>query len=225
MGANIDPQSSHCEVVALGRCHESLRVSAIVLAAGKSERMGRHKLLLPFGHTSVIEAVLDAVLGSRVTETVVVLGHNADAVIRVIGQRPVRIVHNRNYEAGMFSSVLCGLSAIRPNAHAVLVALGDQPTVTPHIIDRLIEAFAAGDKGLVAPTCIHQGRRRRGHPVLIDACYLPEIRTLSGRQGLRELFVGHADDIAHVEFDTPAIVDDMDTEADYERFGRLPQEE
>ena len=79
-------------------------------------------------------------------------------------------------------------------------------------------AFAASDKGLAVPTCHHEGRQRRGHPVVIDAKYVPEIRGLSGGQGLRELFVRHADDTEFVPFDTPLVVDDLDTPEDYERL-------
>lgn len=193
-------------------------VSAIILAAGKSERMGRPKLLLPIGRSTVIGSVLEAVLGASVRETVVVVGHDADAVTEAIGERPVRIVHNAHYEAGMFSSVLCGLGAIRTDADAVLVVLGDQPNVTSEIIDALLDAFAASDKGLVAPTCVHEGRQRRGHPVVIDARYLPEIRGLSGQHGLRELFARHEDDICLVSFDTAVVIDDLDTPADYDRL-------
>jgi molybdenum cofactor cytidylyltransferase len=195
-------------------------VSAIVLAAGKSERMGRPKLLLPIGETTMIGNVLDSVLASSVHEVIVVVGHQADAVREAIGERRVRIVHNPDYEAGMFSSVLCGLEAVAEGADAVLLALGDQPNVPPSVIDRLIEASAATDKGLVVPSCVHEGRKRRGHPVLIDARYIPQIRELSGDQGLRELFVRHHDDIEFVPFDTPVIIDDLDTPEDYDRLER-----
>jgi molybdenum cofactor cytidylyltransferase len=199
-------------------CSQSLHVAAIVLAAGKSERMGRPKLLLPIGESTVIASVLDGLLQSRVREVIVVTGHNADAVREAIGDRPVRIMHNAGYEAGMFSSVLCGLDAVAADADAVLVALGDQPNVPPAVIDRLTEAFAETDKGLAVPTCIHEGRRRRGHPVVIDARYLPEIRALSGGQGLRDLFTRHEDDTEFVAFETPLVVDDLDTPEDYKRL-------
>ncbi len=197
---------------------EPLRVSAIVLAAGKSERMGRHKLLLPFAGGTVIGSVLDGLLQSRAGEVILVTGHNAEALQEAIGSRAVRIAHNEGYEEGMFSSVLRGLDEVSQDADAILMALGDQPGLSPEIIDRIIDAFAASDKSLAVPTCHHEGRQRRGHPVVIDAKYVPEIRGLRGGQGLRELFVRHADDTEFVPFDTPLVVDDLDTPEDYERL-------
>jgi molybdenum cofactor cytidylyltransferase len=197
---------------------EPLRVSAIVLAAGKSERMGRHKLLLPFAGGTVIGSVLDGLLQSRAGEVILVTGHNADGVREAVGDRVVRIAHNAGYEEGMLSSVLRGLDEVSQDADAVLMALGDQPGVPPRIIDRIIDAYAASDKGLAVPTCHHEGRLRRGHPVVLHARYVPEIRDLSGGQGLRELFVRHADDTEFVPFDTPLVVDDLDTPEDYERL-------
>ena len=180
--------------------------------------MGRHKLLLPFAGGTVIGSVLDGLLQSRAREIILVTGHNADAVREAIGDRPVHVAHNAGYEEGMFSSVLRGLDKVSPDADAILMALGDQPGVPADIIDTIIDSFAASEKGLAVPTCHHEGRLRRGHPVVIAARYVPEIRGLSGGQGLRELFVRHADDIEFVPFDTPLVVDDLDTPEDYERL-------
>ena len=132
-------------------------ICAIVPAAGESRRMGRHKLLLPFGSTTVIAHIVDQLLASVVDEVLVVVGHAGDRVAEALGDRPVTIVPNPDYRSGMLSSVRCGLRAVPEGCRAVLVALADQPTITRRLIDKLVGAYASNDKGIVVP--VHGGRR------------------------------------------------------------------
>ena len=132
-------------------------ITAVVLAAGKSERMGRPKMLLPFGRKTLIETVLAGVRRSRVDDVVVVLGAHREAVEPVVSKFAVRAVFNEDFEAGMLSSVLRGLREVPAAARAFLVVLGDQPFPPATVIDRLIAARERTGKGIVLPVSSADG--------------------------------------------------------------------
>ena len=108
-------------------------VSAILLAAGKSERMGQNKLLLPFGGRTVIQRTLDSLIASRVGEVIVVRGSKAQEINQSIGGRRALVVLNPNYAKGMSTSLITGLGMVNSQARFVMVALGDQPLITPRV--------------------------------------------------------------------------------------------
>lgn len=188
-------------------------ITAVVLAAGKSERMGRPKMLLPFGRRTLIETVLAGVRKSRVDDAVVVLGAHREAVESIVARAGFRAVFNENFEAGMLSSVLRGLREIPAAAQAFLIVLGDQPFPPSTVIDRLIAARERTGKGIVLP--VHGGRR--GHPVLIDMRYRDEVTSLDPSVGLRQLLRGHPDDVLEVPVRTPAVLADIDHPGDYRK--------
>jgi molybdenum cofactor cytidylyltransferase len=188
-------------------------ITAVVLAAGKSERMGRPKMLLPFGRRTLIETVLAGVRKSRVDDAVVVLGAHREAVESIVARAGFRAVFNENFEAGMLSSVLRGLREIPAAALAFLIVLGDQPFPPSTVIDRLIAARERTGKGIVLP--VHGGRR--GHPVLIDMRYRDEVTSLDPSVGLRQLLRGHPDDVLEVPVRTPAVLADIDHPGDYRK--------
>lgn len=187
------------------------RISAIVLAAGMSTRMGRLKQLLPLGDRLVVQRVADAAC-SCIDRVVVVLGHEAAAVGAALAGRPVECVVNADYAAGMLSSFRCGLEAAG-EADGYLLCLGDQPGIGPQVIRALLNAAQKTDKGLLIP--VHCGRR--GHPVLIGARYLPEINALPPEGGLKPVTRGHPEDTAEIVLDDQAVLEDMDTPDDYRR--------
>lgn len=188
-------------------------ITAVVLAAGKSERMGRPKMLLPFGRRTLIETVLAGVRKSRVDDAVVVLGAHREAVESIVARAGFRAVFNEDFEAGMLSSVLRGLREIPAAALAFLIVLGDQPFPPSTVIDRLIAARERTGKGIVLP--VHGGRR--GHPVLIDMRYRDEVTSLDPSVGLRQLLRGHPDDVLEVPVRTPAVLADIDHPGDYRK--------
>ena len=188
-------------------------IAAVVLAAGRSLRMGAPKLLLPFGRGTLIDAVLSGVLASRVDEVVVVLGAHREAVEAVVSRHPVRTVVNPEIEGGMLSSVRCGFRALGREASAVLICPGDHPFAPAAIIDRLIAGRERTGKGIIVPA--HKGRR--GHPVLIDRRYGNEVETLDAAIGLRQLLRAHPDDVLEVPVRTPAVLADVDRPADYRK--------
>ncbi len=188
-------------------------ITAVVLAAGKSERMGRPKMLLPFGRKTLIETVIAGVLRSRVDEVVVVLGAHREAIESVVSKFELRTVFNPDHGAGMLSSVLRGLREVPAAAQAFLVVLGDQPSPPASVIDRLIAAHERTGKGVVLP--VYRGRR--GHPVLIDTRYRDDVRALDPSIGLRQLSRDHPDDVLEVPVRTPAVLADIDRPDDYRK--------
>ena len=188
-------------------------ITAVVLAAGKSERMGRPKMLLPFGRETLIETVLAGVLRSRVDDVVVVLGAHRETIEPVVSKFALRTVFNSDFGAGMLSSVLRGLREVPAAAQAFLVVLGDQPFPPATVIDRLIAAHKISGKGIVLP--VHRGRR--GHPVLIDMRFRDEVTALDPSVGLRQLLRDHPDDVLEVPVRTPAVLMDVDRPDDYRK--------
>jgi molybdenum cofactor cytidylyltransferase len=187
-------------------------VGAIVLAAGGSTRMGRPKALLPLGAGTVLSTVVERVLKAGVDALVVVLGHEHEAVRAAAGlpdDPRLRIAVNPGWAEGMASSLRAGVEASE-GAHAVLVALGDEPGIDPRAIDSLVAAWRDGAR--IAATA-HAGRLT--HPVLFDRSLFPEIRLLRGDVGARAILKAHANELVQVE---GSRLRDLDTPADYEAF-------
>lgn len=185
----------------------------LILAAGESKRMGKAKLLLPFGEKTIIETVIDNVVKSKVEKVLVVLGSDWEKIEKKIKNFPVKIVVNPHYARGMLSSIQEGFQALPKNAKAILVVLGDQPAVSSDIISKIIDAFKRTRKGIVLP--VYKGNR--GHPVLIDMKYRHEVEKLSPDVGLRGIVYNHPSDVLEVEVTTPSILQDIDNAGDYRR--------
>ena len=186
---------------------------AIILAAGKSKRMGKPKLLLPFGEKTIIETVIQNVILSKVDKILVVLGSNQDKIEEKIKDLPIETVVNPHFTKGMLSSVQCGFRSIPKNARAVLVMLGDQPSISSTIINKIIDKFKSTKKGVILPV----NKNKRGHPVLIDIKYRDKVERLNPDIGLRELIHNHPEDIMEVELETSNILKDIDNMNDYKR--------
>lgn len=189
------------------------KLSCIVLAAGKSTRMGSQKLLLPFENSSIIRSVAEKTLNSNACETLVVVGSDRDKIAGELADFAVRLVENKKYDEGMLSSVQAGVEAVSPVSAGMIVLLGDQPMVSVAVINCLITAFQKTEKGLIIPTF----NGKRGHPVLISSKYKSAIQTLNPELGLRELFTKNSHEVLEVEAGTVNILKDIDTPEDYQR--------
>ena len=188
------------------------QIYGLVLAAGMARRMGSTKQLLPFGDRTILQTVVDTLLGADLAGVAVVLGHDVDAVRESLRGRSVLCCVNDAYREGMFSSVLCGLQYLPGDADAVLIALGDQPQIELQVVQAVVQAYRAGDRGIVIP--ISGGKR--GHPVLINLSrYRDEILRLSGDEGLKPVMRGHPRDTLEVSVDDEGILRDLDTLKDY----------
>ncbi len=186
---------------------------AMILAAGESKRMGKPKLLLPFGDKTIIETVVQAVVSSKVEQTLVILGSDREKIEEKIKNYHVKIVYNRDFRSGMLSSAQCGFKALPEETRAVLVILGDQPKISTTVINKLIDGYERAGKGIVLPVF----KKERGHPVLIDVKYREEVENLSPEIGLRGTVYNHPEDILEVDVETPSIFQDIDYESDYKR--------
>ena len=195
-------------------------ICAMILAAGESRRMGTPKLLLSFKGKTMIETLVDEVLRSKSDKTMVVLGAEKEKIERIISRLPVAIVVNTRYEEGMLSSIQAGFEALPDEVDAVLVCLGDQPLIPFFVLDRLIEAYKDTKKGIIIPVY----KKSRGHPILIDIKYKPEIKRISPDIGLRALVHDQSQDVMEVEVDAPQILKDIDKPEDYMRALKKKEE-
>ena len=182
--------------------------SAILLAAGRSSRMGAFKPLLPFGNKTVIECCIDSLRNGGVETIVVVLGHRAGDVREKLSG--VRFAVNPDPDSEMGASIAAGIRELPDDAEATLIALADHPAVPPSVVRTVIEKCREGNR-IVIPTW--QGRG--GHPVLVDLTFRPELLSLTETGGLRALFESHREAVRRVPVDSPFIARDMDTWDDY----------
>lgn len=195
----------------------SVWVSAILLAAGKSRRMGKLKLLLPFRGSTILEHAVDNLLNSKVAEVILVVGYQAQELVSKIAQKPVKIVVNPQYQQGMSTSIIAGLSLVNKQAEAIMIVLADQPLIDSQTITRLIEEFQKHDKGIVIPA--YQGRR--GHPVIFSIKYKERLLELRGDVGGKQIINEHLEDVLEVPIESEGINIDIDTMSDYEHLTKL----
>jgi molybdenum cofactor cytidylyltransferase len=199
-------------------------VAAIILAAGRSRRMGRFKALLPFGNQTVIESCISNLRTAGVAEIVVVLGHSAEAVRKQLRAASVAFVTNPNPDSEMSASIVLGVEALADTARAVLITPVDHPAFRPEVIGLLIGKWRGGAK-LIQPEFQGKG----GHPVLIDLSYRDELNHLDSDAGLRGFFKKHRAEVLRLPVASPFVARDMDTWEDYcalheDVFGRKPEE-
>lgn len=197
----------------------SSAIYGILLAAGRSARMGRPKQLLSWQGRPLVRHVAEVALASRLAGLVVVLGAHADEVARALADLngALRQVVCAEYARGQAASLRCGLEALPADAGGVVVLLVDQPRVTPELVNRLIAAFETGpEAAAVAP----RYRGQRGTPVLLARRLFAEVRALEGDLGARPVLARYADAMHWLDVDDPAVVEDVDTPEDYERLLR-----
>ncbi|UCE98123.1 MAG: nucleotidyltransferase family protein, partial [Dehalococcoidia bacterium] len=186
---------------------ESPFISAILLAAGESKRMGKPKLLLPFGKSTVIGSTIDNLLNSKVNEVIVVLGANIQKTKKALAGKPVKITTNPLYQQGMSTSLICGLMQVNQQSQRIMIALSDQPLIDTKTYDRLIYKSTHSNFGIVVPTY----RSRRGNPIIFNVSYKDELLQLKGDIGGRDLLGHHTDDILEVGVDCEGIHINLNT--------------
>lgn len=189
-------------------------ISALILAAGQSKRMGRPKMLLPWGELTVIEQVVKTFLNAGVEDIVVVTGGAREQVDKAIESYPVQRVHNSDYEKGeMLSSLQLGLSKLSQPVQAALIGLGDQPQVQERSVRLVCEAYRESQSRLVVPSF----QMRRGHPWLVARTLWQEILALTPPESARDFLNRHAAEIHYVDMQTSSILADLDTLQDYQK--------
>jgi molybdenum cofactor cytidylyltransferase len=188
-------------------------ISAILLGAGESKRMGVDKLSLPWRGKTVFEHCFEILLRSNVEELVIVLSIRNRGIRNVFQREKVKIVTNPYFKKGMSTSIQRGLQAIHPNSHGILIALGDQPFLKTRTINVLIRAFDQGRGGIVVPS--FQGKR--GHPVILHRKYKKELLDLKGDVGAKNIIERHPEDVRVVSIKSEGVVKDVDTWQDYKK--------
>ena len=185
------------------------RVGAIVLAAGRSTRMGGpNKLLAEIGGRPLVRIVAEQAVASRASPVIVVTGHERAKVEAALAGLRVRFAHNPDYAAGLSTSLKAGLGALPPSVDGAIVCLGDMPQVTAGLIDRLVEAFDPERGALVVVPTIDG---KRGNPVVWSRRFFSDLMALDGDVGARHLIATYADVVAEVPVEDAAALTDVDT--------------
>jgi len=184
-------------------------VAAIVLAAGRSTRMGGpNKLLQPLAGRPLVRIAAEAALASRAAPVLVVTGHQADAVKEALQGLDVTFVHNPDFAEGLSTSVRSGITALPASVDAAVICLGDMPLVNAGLIDRLIEAFDPQTGALIV---LPSKDGQRGNPVLWARRFFDDLKTLSGDSGARQILKNHADGVVEVPVADDSSSLDVDT--------------
>ncbi|MFC2022553.1 molybdenum cofactor cytidylyltransferase [Chloroflexota bacterium] len=194
-----------------GGRRQEMGISVVLLAAGESKRMGQPKQLLPLGKSTVLEQTISNLLNSEVQEVIVVLGHRAEEMARLLAGRPVMVVVNPDYRQGMSTSIAAGLGSASDEAQGIMLALAEQPFIDYWTINRLVAAFSTHGKGIIIPS--YHGRR--GHPVIFASRYKEELLWLAGDIGARQVVARHPDDILEIDVDCEGVITDIDTPESY----------
>jgi molybdenum cofactor cytidylyltransferase len=187
-------------------------ISAIILAAGESRRMGQPKMLLSWGNSTMLGHVISVLKDALKPEALlVVTGAAREDVEAVVEAEGVRSAFNpRHQHGGMLSSIQVGLSSLNPRAQAALVCLGDQPQVDAQLVLDVVEAYQRTGAQLIVPSY----QMRRGHPWLLDRSLWSELLTASATSA-RAFLNRHASEIYYVRVQAPSALQDVDTPEDY----------
>ncbi len=190
-------------------------IAGIVLAAGRSTRLGQPKQLLPYRGRPLLGWAVAAMAASVVDTTLVVLGHDAERVRREVRLGAARVVLNDHYAEGLSASLRAGLDALQGDdrIEAAVVTVGDQPLLGPEVVDALIAAYRSSGAPLVAADY----GDHRGTPLLLARAVWPLARAIKGDQGTRTLLKAHPGEVATVPV-PPDVAADVDTWDDYRRL-------
>jgi molybdenum cofactor cytidylyltransferase len=184
------------------------RIAGVVLAAGRSSRMGpEHKLLADLHGEPLVRHTVRNALAALLDPVVVVTGHRADEVAAALAGLPVQLVYNPDFADGMASSLLTGLGAVPESCSGAAIVLGDMPRISPATIALLVDAAGTSVEALVAP--VHDGRR--GNPVILGRRWFNDLAGLSGDSGARQLLKDYGRNVTDVPVAEDTIFVDIDT--------------
>jgi len=186
----------------------SPKVSAVILAAGMSQRMGdTNKLLAPIDGVAMVARVVEQVSASRAGPIIVVTGHEAENVRARLREYDVEFVDNPDYALGLSTSLRAGISALPEDVDGAIVCLGDMPWISHTDIDTLLAAFDPGDGRAI---CVATHAGKRGNPVLWAAGYFSQILELNGDSGAKALLESHAELVCEVAIEHDGVLRDVD---------------
>lgn len=201
-------------------------IAGIILGAGEGKRIGKSKLNLPLGNKRVVEWVLQAAGQSFLDKIILVIRPNDKAMLEIGKKWGVEIVINPNFRKGMSTSIQEALEKIdSQEVEGFFLILGDQPFITPSIINQLVTSFSPGKSEIVVPYY----KEKRGNPVLFDISWKEELMAITGDVGGRVLIKAYPERVKKVKVSDEAIILDIDGEEDYlkakKRFSLLKQED
>lgn len=186
-------------------------ISALILAAGQSKRMGQPKMLLPWGEKTVLETVIATFKAGGMEDILVVTGGDRKRVEALVG-KTAQTVFNQDYALNeMLGSIQAGLAGLKPEVKAVLIGLGDQPQVQESSVRSVLEEYCRSGATLVVPSF----EMRRGHPWIVGQQHWDEILQMRSPKTMRDFLNLHASEIHYVELNTSTILQDLDTPEDY----------
>ncbi len=185
------------------------RIAAVLLAAGRSTRMGAvNKMLAKIGGKPLVRIAAEQVLASQASPLIVVTGHEREKVERALDGLPVRFVHNPQYAEGLGTSLRAGIAAVPEGADGAIVCLGDMPQVDSGLIDKLIAAFDPDSGALVVVPSING---RRGNPVVWARRFFNDLMSIRGDFGARYLIGTYTEAVIEVPVAGDAALTDVDT--------------
>lgn len=186
-------------------------ISAIILAAGKSTRMGYPKALVNFGGRPFLHNVTENFSRAGIENVLVVLGHQSEKIATELALPPHSFVVNEKYEMGQFSSLQAGIRELDDETEGAFLALVDQPQIGAEVIRGLLASFSVNPKHIVLPTY----RGKRGHPTLFPRKLFEEIKTAPPTISARDILTKHQSDILEVETNDESILWNINSEQDF----------
>lgn len=184
------------------------RIAGIVLAAGRSSRMGANKLLESVNGKPMVRAAVEAAVHGNLSPVIVVTGHEPNKVASMLGGLDTVLAHNPNFATGLSTSLAAGIAAVPDGCDGACVLLADMPGVTADHVERLIAAF---DPGAKAAICVPIYRGQRGNPVLFARAFFPAMMSLSGDVGAKRIVQANAAQVREVEMPDAGTLADVDT--------------
>ena len=188
-------------------------ISAIVLSAGSSHRMGTPKGLLNIGKKTFLQHIVETLHSARILDVAIVLGAEAEQIKKTLTWFDGKVVINENWQKGQLSSIISGLNAVESkDVHGAMICPVDHPAISQSLLVDLLQAFWKSKKSIVIP--IYHGRR--GHPVIFENTLFDELRNAPLDVGARAVVHDHPNDIFEMATDEGGVVLDIDTPSDYE---------
>ena len=193
-------------------------ISAVILAAGESRRMGKqNKLLLPVGGEALLVKLVKSVCDSDVGQVLVVIGHEAEKIMRELNDFPLNFVYNPNFSEGMTTSIKSGVKEVSPDCDGILICLADMPFIKAPEINKLIHAYVKNrikEKRLIVVP-VFQGQR--GNPVLFSSEFRNDILEHKKESGCKGVIINNSKYVKEIEMDDDNMLLDVDTLEDYQR--------
>jgi len=190
-------------------------ISAIVLAAGQSNRMGQQKMLMPWGQKRVISQVVSTLLDGGIDQIYLITGGSQSALKDALKDYKIKYLFNKDFANGeMLMSVQVGLKGLGKDSEAALIVLGDQPQSESRIIQLIVERYLSTQHRIIVPSY----EKHRGHPWLVEQSFWEEILNLFPPLTMHNFLNLHNDVIDYIIVDTPSVIQDLDTPSDYARY-------